>query len=141
MLKNEVECAVVILDSITSVTPDDVGAIIVSASHGGASSCEFALGVPLKAVFFNDAGLGKDDAGIAALSMLQAKKRSGRRGRAHECGHRQRRGHVGLQRDLARQRGGPQARAFARSIAARGAEAVGRGGLIQLAAPRSSCFV
>jgi hypothetical protein len=28
--------------------------------------------VPLRAAFFNDAGIGKDDAGIVALEMLQA---------------------------------------------------------------------
>ena len=77
MLKKEVERGpggpVVIMDSITKVTPEDAGAIVVSASHGGASSGEFALEVPLKVVFFNDAGVGKDNAGVAALEMLQAK--------------------------------------------------------------------
>jgi hypothetical protein len=62
---------VVVLDSITKLTPDDAGAIVVSASHGGVSSGEFALAYPLAAVFFNDAGVGKDNAGIAALDMLQ----------------------------------------------------------------------
>jgi hypothetical protein len=75
MLKKEVERgpggAVLLMDSITKVVPADKGAIVVSASHGGASSGEFALEVPLKLVFFNDAGVGKDDAGIAALAMLQ----------------------------------------------------------------------
>lgn len=64
---------VVIMDSITKVSAEDEGGIVVSASHGGASSGEFALEVPLKAVFFNDAGVGKDGAGIAALEMLQAR--------------------------------------------------------------------
>jgi len=64
---------VVLMDSITKVTPDDKGAHIVSASHGGTSSGEFALEVPLSSVFFNDAGVGKNRAGIAALDMLQAK--------------------------------------------------------------------
>ena len=76
MLKKEVARGakghVVIMDSITKVTPEDAGGLVVSASHGGASSGEFALEVPLKAVFFNDAGVGKDEAGIAALAMLQA---------------------------------------------------------------------
>lgn len=75
MLKKEVVrgngARVVIMDSITKVAPEDAGGIVVSASHGGASSGEFALEVPLKAAFFNDAGVGKDDAGIAALAMLQ----------------------------------------------------------------------
>jgi len=75
MLKKEADRGpgglVLIMDSITKVTPADAGAIVVSASHGGASSGEFALEVPLKAVFFNDAGVGKQGAGIAALAMLQ----------------------------------------------------------------------
>lgn len=61
---------VILVDSITKIEPQDVGAIIVSASHGGQSSGEFALAVPLTAVFFNDAGIGKDQAGVAALEML-----------------------------------------------------------------------
>jgi hypothetical protein len=75
MLKKEVERgpggSILIMDSITKVALSDAGAIVVSASHGGASSGEFALEVPLKAVFFNDAGVGKEGAGIAALTMLQ----------------------------------------------------------------------
>ena len=62
---------VVLMDSITKVTGEDAGAIVVCASHGGTSSGEFALEVPLKAVIFNDAGVGKDNAGIAAMAMLQ----------------------------------------------------------------------
>ncbi len=63
---------VILMDSITKVSKDDEGQVVVSASHGGSSSGEFALEVPLKAVFFNDAGVGKEDAGIAALTMLQS---------------------------------------------------------------------
>lgn len=63
---------VILVDSITQITPEDAGAIVVSGSHGGRSSGGYALEVPLAAVFFNDAGVGKDDAGIAALAMLQA---------------------------------------------------------------------
>ena len=66
--------SVVIMDSITKVAPEDKGAIVISASHGGASSGEFALQVPLRLVFFNDAGIGKGNAGIAALAMLEAEK-------------------------------------------------------------------
>ncbi len=64
---------VILMDSITKVSKEDEGQVVVSASHGGSSSGEFALEVPLKAVFFNDAGVGKEDAGIAALQMLQAR--------------------------------------------------------------------
>lgn len=62
---------VLLLDSITQVAPADAGSIVVSASHGGTSSGTFALEVPLRLVFFNDAGVGKDGAGIAALAMLE----------------------------------------------------------------------
>jgi len=64
---------VILMDSITKVAPEDAGAIVVCASHGGTSSGEFALEVPLKAVIFNDAGVGKDNAGIAAMDMLQVR--------------------------------------------------------------------
>lgn len=81
MLKKEVlrgpRGHVVLMDSITQVTPQDEGAIVVSASHGGLSSGEFALEVPLQLAFFNDAGVGKDEAGIAALAMLQARQVAG----------------------------------------------------------------
>jgi uncharacterized protein YunC (DUF1805 family) len=77
MLKKTVEQGkggkVVLMDSITKVNQDDVGAVVVSASHGGTSSGEFALEVPLKLVLFNDAGGGKDNAGIAALDMLEGR--------------------------------------------------------------------
>jgi hypothetical protein len=61
---------VVLMDSISSVTADDAGSIVVSASHGGSSSGEFATRHILAGCFFNDAGVGKDGAGIAALAML-----------------------------------------------------------------------
>ena len=64
---------ILIMDSITKVTPDDEGSFVVAASHGGASSGEFALEVPLALVVLNDAGIGKDEAGVASLAMLEAR--------------------------------------------------------------------
>jgi hypothetical protein len=61
-----------IVDSITELCGRDAGCIAVSGSHGGISSAHYALAArPLLAVF-NDAGVGKDAAGLAALSFLQA---------------------------------------------------------------------
>ncbi|HSC64623.1 MAG TPA: hypothetical protein VLD35_13360 [Caldimonas sp.] len=75
MLKTEVRrdgpLRIVIVDSITQLDAEDEGALVVSGSHGGASAAEFALAVRLAAVFFNDAGVGKDEAGVAALHLLQ----------------------------------------------------------------------
>jgi len=62
---------VILMDSISHVDAGDAGHIVVSASHGGASSGEYASRHKLAAVFFNDAGVGKDNAGIAALGMLE----------------------------------------------------------------------
>jgi len=59
------------MDSISYVDASDAGHIVVSASHGGASSAEYASRHKLAAVFFNDAGVGKDNAGIAALGLLE----------------------------------------------------------------------
>jgi len=62
---------VIAMDSISHVDATDAGHIVVSGSHGGTSSGEFAGRYRLAAVFFNDAGVGKDEAGIAALRMLE----------------------------------------------------------------------
>lgn len=59
-----------LVDSITELTPADAGAIVVSGSHGGSSAARYALAVPLLLACFNDAGVGKDRAGVVALQML-----------------------------------------------------------------------
>lgn len=64
---------IVLMDSITMTTIKDAGKIVIAASHGGVSSAKFALEFPLACVFFNDAGVGKDAAGTAALPILDAK--------------------------------------------------------------------
>ena len=64
---------VLLMDSITRLRPEHDGAIVVSGSHGGTSAAAFAMACPLALVVFNDAGVGKDGAGIAALAVLQAK--------------------------------------------------------------------
>ena len=61
-----------VVDSITQLKPGtDAGCLAVSGSHGGISSAQYAWAArPLLAVF-NDAGVGKDRAGLAAVSFLQ----------------------------------------------------------------------
>lgn len=61
----------ILVDSISFVTERDSESIIVSASHGGASSGEYASKYHLDLVVFNDAGVGKDKAGIQALEILE----------------------------------------------------------------------
>ncbi len=60
-----------LLDSISHITAEHSGFIIVSGSHGGLASGRYALKYSPKLVVFNDAGIGKDNAGIAALNQLE----------------------------------------------------------------------
>ena len=61
-----------VVDSITELGPADAGCLAVSGSHGGISSARYALAArPLLSVF-NDAGVGLDAAGLAALPFLQS---------------------------------------------------------------------
>jgi hypothetical protein len=61
-----------VVDSITELGPQDAGCLAVSGSHGGISSARYALAArPLLSVF-NDAGVGRDAAGLAALPFLQS---------------------------------------------------------------------
>ena len=64
---------VLLLDSITWVEATDTGQIIISGSHGGRSAAEYAILFPLALCCINDAGVGKDRAGIVALDMLEAR--------------------------------------------------------------------
>jgi hypothetical protein len=62
----------VLLDSVTQVEPAHAGSLVVTGSHGGASVVAYARAVRGWLYVFNDAGVGKDNAGIAALDLLQA---------------------------------------------------------------------
>ena len=61
-----------VVDSITELGPADAGCLAVSGSHGGISSARYALAARPWLSVFNDAGVGKDAAGMAALPFLQA---------------------------------------------------------------------
>jgi hypothetical protein len=60
-----------LLDSISQLTAEASGQIVVSGSHGGMSSARLALAHPPTLIIFNDAGLGMDEAGVAGLHILQ----------------------------------------------------------------------
>ncbi len=59
----------VALDSASMVDESDVGAIVVTGSHGGATGGR-AVRAAVAAAFFNDAGVGKDGAGVSRLPLL-----------------------------------------------------------------------
>lgn len=62
-----------LLDSNSLVGPGDVGAIVVTGSHGGllGGRPETAIKQPVFAAFYNDAGVGIDGAGISRLPALE----------------------------------------------------------------------
>jgi hypothetical protein len=63
---------IVIADSITRVTEAEAaGAVVVNASHGGVYAAFVAAKLGAVAAIFNDAGVGRDAAGIGGLDYLQ----------------------------------------------------------------------
>ncbi|HEY3912540.1 MAG TPA: hypothetical protein VGM07_22025 [Stellaceae bacterium] len=65
------KAAIVIADSITRVGPEAAGAVVVNASHGGVYAAYLAAKLHAAAAIFNDAGVGRDRAGIGGLDYLE----------------------------------------------------------------------
>ena len=61
---------IVIADSITRVGPEAADAVVVNASHGGVYAAYLAAKLHAAAAIFNDAGVGRDRAGIGGLDYL-----------------------------------------------------------------------
>ena len=61
---------VVLMDSISTIGPAEAGCVVIAASHGGRISGAFAARHAPALVVFNDAGGGKNEAGVAALADL-----------------------------------------------------------------------
>src|SRR5882757_10120231 len=61
---------IVIADSITRVGPEAACAVVVNASHGGVYAAYVAAKLQAVAAIFNDAGVGRDRAGIGGLDYL-----------------------------------------------------------------------
>ena len=61
-----------VIDSISAVTVEMRGEIVVTGSHGGISAAHLALAHPPGLAVFNDAGMGLDNAGVEGLEILNA---------------------------------------------------------------------
>lgn len=57
--------------SITKPPPGSAGSVLISGSHGGVYPGYLAARTGVRGVIFNDAGIGKDQAGIGSLVYLQ----------------------------------------------------------------------
>src|SRR5260221_14097227 len=63
---------IVTADSITRIGDEADGAVVVNASHGGIYAAYLAAKLHAAAAIFNDAGIGKDRAGIGGPCYLRA---------------------------------------------------------------------
>src|SRR5262245_59720481 len=60
-----------VYDSITLAGPDDAGSVVVCGSHGGVNAALSAAAPGARAAIFNDAGVGKEGAGVAGLAAVE----------------------------------------------------------------------
>jgi hypothetical protein len=60
-----------ILDSVTGLLPEHRGAAVYCGSHGGAYAGYYAAKHGVGAVILNDAGIGRQQAGVAGLVVLE----------------------------------------------------------------------
>ncbi len=59
-----------LLDSITDANAESAGRLVVSGSHGGVYPAAVASQRDIRAVLFNDAGIGFENAGVAGVLKL-----------------------------------------------------------------------
>jgi uncharacterized protein YunC (DUF1805 family) len=62
---------IIVADSITRVASEAKGAVVVNGSHGGVYAAFCAAKLAVAAAIFNDAGVGRDEAGIGGLLYLE----------------------------------------------------------------------
>ncbi len=60
----------VVADTVTQLTAAHAGQVVVTGSHGGLIAAAYAAHGRVRAAIFNDAGRGRDDAGVAGLAAL-----------------------------------------------------------------------
>ena len=59
-----------IADTVTVLPPEAAGAVLIAGSHCGVYAAYLAVKAGVRAVILNDAGVGRDRAGIAGLDFL-----------------------------------------------------------------------
>ena len=60
-----------VLDTVTKPKPEHAGSVILAGSHGGVYAGYLAASAGPRGIILNDAGVGRDKAGIASLDYLQ----------------------------------------------------------------------
>lgn len=62
--------AILVADSVTTLAAEHGGQVVMTGSHGGRIAAVYAARAQVRAIAFNDAGGGLDDAGTAGLAAL-----------------------------------------------------------------------
>lgn len=63
--------SVIIANSVTKPTEDWKGAVLIAGSHGGTYAAHCALKAGVRGVILNDAGIGKDEAGVSGGKLCE----------------------------------------------------------------------
>ena len=71
-IKQSGDRKVIIADSVTAATDQNRGDVLVCGSHCGANVGQIAATNKIGAMIGNDAGMGKNNAGIAGLAICDA---------------------------------------------------------------------
>jgi len=61
---------IITAESVTELGAEVIGSVLVAGSHGGLIACYLGAKAGAHALILNDAGIGRDEAGIAGLAML-----------------------------------------------------------------------
>ena len=60
---------ITVAPTITKLPEGAAGAVLITGSHGGAYPASLAAKARVRALIFHDAGMGREDAGVAALGL------------------------------------------------------------------------
>lgn len=71
MRSSETSGSVAILDSITKLTDEHSGGVVIAGSHGGLYPALLAANAGLRGVVLSDAGIGLEEAGVGGLRFLE----------------------------------------------------------------------
>ncbi len=71
IVKEAGKARIIIVDTTSDVHEGNDNDVIVTGSHGGKNSGEYLAHLNIKGVISNDAGMGKNDAGIAGIRILE----------------------------------------------------------------------
>jgi len=64
--------AVIAVPSVTKLPPEAAGAVVVGGSHGAVYAAYLSAMAGVRAAIHNDAGIGRDEAGVSGLAWAEA---------------------------------------------------------------------